>query len=237
MKTTLAYIKQLSKSFYGKFLNKIIDFKIFRSKTLETAFTTIYKANRWGSLESVSGGGSTLSYTVNIRRELPFLFKKYSIRSLLDAPCGDFNWMSQVIRNVNVNYIGGDIVLELINRNNHLYSDLGTFYKMDITKDKLPDVDLMIVRDCLFHLNEQNIMSFFNNFKKSNIKYLLTTTHINDNFEFLNSDIKDGDFRLLDLHAEPFLLPKNVLYAFNDYIDPFPPRKMILIERDAVPNF
>lgn len=220
-----------------KVVNHVIDLWIFRNKKIESVFTTIYRTNRWGDLESVSGSGSTIRYTESIRAELPLIIDKYAISSILDAPCGDFNWMKNVLENTKVNYIGGDIAKPLILRNKLLYSNFGTFIHMDITKDDLPKVDLMIVRDCLFHLSEQNIMSFFINFKKTNIKYLLTTTHINDDFEFLNSDIKDGDFRLLDLHAEPYGLPKNVLYAFNDYIDPFPPRKMILIERDEIPDF
>ena len=36
------------------------------------------------------------------------------IRSILDLACGDFNWMSQVLKNVDVDYIGSDIVEDLI---------------------------------------------------------------------------------------------------------------------------
>lgn len=59
-------------------------------------FTSIYRNNGWGSLESRSGAGSTLASTANIRRELPGLVERLNIRTLLDAPCGDFNWMKEV---------------------------------------------------------------------------------------------------------------------------------------------
>jgi hypothetical protein len=40
---------------------------------------------------------------------------------MLDAPCGDFNWMKEVDLSA-VHYTGGDIVEPLVN-SNHLLSD------------------------------------------------------------------------------------------------------------------
>lgn len=49
-----------------KIIDPFIDYFIFRSQNIETIFTTIYKTNRWGNLESSSGSGSTLKSTENI---------------------------------------------------------------------------------------------------------------------------------------------------------------------------
>jgi hypothetical protein len=56
-------------------------------------FTRIYHQNLWGNSESKSGHGSTVSRTDALRPRLTELAQQLGIRSLLDVPCGDFNWM------------------------------------------------------------------------------------------------------------------------------------------------
>ena len=133
----------------------------------------------WRSKESRSGRGSELEHTENLRKELPELVKKYQVSTLLDAPCGDFRWMQHVLPEMRVNYIGGEIVYDLVERNSR---EFGTgnvsFRHIDITKDQLPAADLMIVRDCLFHLPVKEIYHFLTNFFDSTIDLLLTTSHI-----------------------------------------------------------
>ena len=60
---------------------------------MEATFAPFYTENRWGDPESVSGPGSTLTRTSKLRSELPVFWKEIGARTLLDAPCGDFNWM------------------------------------------------------------------------------------------------------------------------------------------------
>src|ERR1700759_5255204 len=57
-------------------------------------FETIHRANLWSKGESASGPGSSLAYTHNLRTQLPDLLARFSIRTIYDAPCGDFNWMN-----------------------------------------------------------------------------------------------------------------------------------------------
>jgi hypothetical protein len=76
--------------------------------TLNGKFTDIYHKNIWENEESVSGPGSTLEYTV--RDALPTVLDTYSIKTIFDAPCGDFNWMKYVVKGTNIKYTGGDIV-------------------------------------------------------------------------------------------------------------------------------
>ena len=194
---------------------------------IEDRFTQIYEKNHWGDKESISGVGSTVEYTKNIRSELPRIFHKFQISSVFDAPCGDFNWMKLVLNDSKIQYIGGDIVLPLINRNNSLYSRDGVeFIHIDLTKELFPKVDLMICRDCLFHLSYQDIFLVLNNFVNSEIKFLLTTTHIEDDIK--NNNIETGDFRLIDLLSGPFYFSDDVLYQFEDWNDPEPRRQMCL---------
>lgn len=87
----------------------------------QKVFSEIFQKNAWASRESVSGTGSELNRTYHLRRELPVLLSELKIRSLLDLPCGDFNWMAHVDLGA-IHYIGADIIAELIDRNRKLYA-------------------------------------------------------------------------------------------------------------------
>jgi hypothetical protein len=170
-------------------------------------FANIYKINHWGSQESKSGPGSTIEATAVIRKQLPLIIEKYAIQSMVDVPCGDYNWMGTVEKTCS--YIGGDIVAEIIENNKKLYSSKEVKFKLiDITKDALPEVDLIFCRDCLQHLSYANVHKALCNFKSSRSKYLLVTSYPKT---WINRDIKDGGYRALNLRKSPFRLPKPLL--------------------------
>jgi hypothetical protein len=155
-------------------------------------------------LESASGGGSTIQATEKIRKEIPVLFEQLGIRSMVDAPCGDFNWMRKASLPLDM-YYGCDIVSELIEKNKNKYgNEKRQFLNLDITKDELPTADLILCRDCLVHFSYGNIFAAINNFKKSGSKYLLTTTFP---AEQRNKDIITGDWRPINLCKAPFHFP------------------------------
>lgn len=198
-------------------------------------FQDIYKNNKWKNLESRSGSGSTLEYTKELREHFPKLTDEFNIKTILDAPCGDFNWMKELLPNCNIKqYTGGDIVPEIVENNTKEFqADNIKFINLDITKDLLPNADLMICRDCLFHFPLDSIKQFFQNFLRSDIKYILTSTHYNNN-EFKNTNIKFGSFAKLDLFIDPFNFDKNVKYSINDWIDPHPKRRLVLFSKEQV---
>lgn len=213
---------------------KTREFFVFQSSGRNETFRKIYSLNYWNDSESVSGFGSTLKYTEVIRREIPQVVHKYNIKSIFDAPCGDFNWMRYVLSDVSVDYIGADIVPELVAENNQKYgSDRISFVVCDIVSDRLPVCDLMICRDCLFHLEESDIKAFFQSFATSQIRYILTTTHVNEG-TFTNVDIRTGAFRRLDLFSPPYNLADNVKHRMADFIEPEPPRELVLVTRDVI---
>ena len=208
---------------------------ILLKKSNEEKFTFIFKSNYWGADESVSGPGSTIEYTENLRKELPNLFKKFSIRKVFDAPCGDFNWASQLLPALDIEWVGGDIVRSLIDSLNKKYkSEKVSFIHFDLIKEVPPDADLMICRDFLFHLSFEDTKTTLKNFLKSNIPYLLTTTHKNNGKLFVNQDIISGDFRLIDLFSNPYNFPENPLATIQDWIPPFPERQMNLWSREQI---
>jgi len=49
-----------------------------------------------GELESESGPGSSTSFTQGTREYLHDVIERYSVRSIVDVACGDWNWMRHV---------------------------------------------------------------------------------------------------------------------------------------------
>ena len=184
----------------------------------EDRFTWIYESKLWRGSESRSGAGSSLEATRTIRERLPRLIERHGVEHLLDAPCGDFHWMQEVVRELpELRYTGGDIVERLIGENRRRFgSERVRFARLDITRDALPAADLMLVRDCLFHLSYADVSRFLANLARSEIALLLTTTNVIAGQDIENLDIESGDFRPIDIFAEPFGFPPSALEDFDD---------------------
>lgn len=173
-------------------------------KPTAQVFQEIYDRKMWGSEGSVSGQGSSLAETEAVRAALPALIGELGIKSMLDAPCGDFHWMNTV--DFDVDYIGGDIVPDLVTRNQAQYANARRrFTWVDLTADVLPKVDLVFCRDCLPHLAASEIRKAIANIRRSGAKYLLTTTFERNTD---NPDIPTGMFRAINLELPPFSLGK-----------------------------
>jgi SAM-dependent methyltransferase len=171
---------------------------------LSRRFEIITRRKGWGGRESLSGVGSDLDATVTVRKELPKLLQELGVRSLLDAPCGDFHWMKEVSLD-GVTYIGMDVVPSMIETNLSSYSAPNRkFIVGDISGDPLPRSDLILCRDCLVHLSNRLVVKALINFKKSGAAYLLTTTFPDLN---VNRNIPTGNWRPLNLTLPPFNLP------------------------------
>ena len=103
-------------------INYIISAFNYRNNTLKDNFSSIYLKKKWGGIETLSGPGSTLAQTAIIRNEIPKIIKQFNITSILDAPCGDFNWV-QHMQLEECNYIGLDIVQEMIHDNSKKFGN------------------------------------------------------------------------------------------------------------------
>jgi hypothetical protein len=221
-------------------LIKVVNYPVVKLRSRdfqrEVRFTRIYKNNSWRDEESVSGAGSTLKYTKNLRQELPSVLSDHSIRSLFDAPCGDLNWMKQFLSDFEITYVGGDIVQPLIESLNSQYSNERTsFIHIDLVKDGFPKADCMICRDCLFHLSYADTRSLLQNYVDSETSFLLTSTHTNAaHFSNRDLDLDIEAFRLIDLFSTPYNFPNDPLARIDDWIPPWPERQMCLWSRNQV---
>jgi 2-polyprenyl-3-methyl-5-hydroxy-6-metoxy-1,4-benzoquinol methylase len=183
----------------------------YSQKNMQHLFEKIYSLHSWYDEESKSGPGASLKQTETVRQVFSKLLKDFHIKTLLDIPCGDFNWMKDVDLSL-YNYVGADIVNDIIKQNDLIYSKKNKrFVWGDITVSPLPKVDLVLCRDCLVHFSYADISNSITNIKKSRAKFLLTTTFTNRT----NEDIVTGYWRPINLEADPFHFPKP-LQLFNE---------------------
>ena len=178
---------------------------MMRRQESEVVFTEIFQRKDWGDGESVSGPGSSLDATKTVRDELPELLQLLEIRSVLDLPCGDHNWMSGVVDDLTargIQYSGADVVEALIDQNKQSWPER-SFQKLDLVTDKLPEHDAVFVRDCLVHLPYRSIDAALQNIIDSGAKWLIATHFPGRK----NHDIRAGQWRPLDMTVAPFYLP------------------------------
>jgi hypothetical protein len=166
-------------------------------------FSSIFEQNAWGDCESVSGPGSSRVRAALFRADLEALVRGLKVRTLLDVPCGDFNWLGDFDLGIE-RYVGVDIVPALIARNRAKFgSKRRRFLVRDMVCDRLPRVDLIFCRDGLVHLSHAEIFAALRNFKRSGSKWLLTNTFVG---HVANGELPG--WNPLNLQAPPFALPQ-----------------------------
>jgi hypothetical protein len=169
-----------------------------------------------GKRESASGPGSYLSNTNEVRTLLNKTVKEKKISSILDLGCGDWNWMSESINELrsihDVSYIGWDANEKLINELNLTYGDKSTlFQQKDLVIDEYPIVDLIIIRDVLFHLHPKLVKKVLLRVQDSSTPWLISTTYdTQENQDEMtlknNNDLDNWYFHLINLDIQPYNL-------------------------------
>ena len=177
--------------------------RAFQTGSLAQRFEGIYARGDWaiGEDTPLSGTGSSLSATAELRRRLPELLVKLEAQTLLDIGCGDFTWMREL--DLPCKYVGIDIVAGIIQANISAFSGpQHRFLVVNAVSEALPAGDIGLCREVLFHLSFADATALLKNIA-SNCRWLLLTT---DKATWFNSDIESGGARFLNLEASPFLL-------------------------------
>ena len=183
-------------------------------------FERIMRSRFWPSDKSLSGEGSTIAKTIILRKRLAEAFGKLDIRSLVDAPCGDMNWMRHLDFQFD-SYIGIDIVPALIERlrQDEKQSSLSRHFQIgNITTDILPLADAILCRDCLVHLPFSEIKNARSLFENAGFRYLFVTTFPNRQ---TNDDCAVGSWRPLNMEAAPLNWGKPIMILSEDHEPPY----------------
>jgi len=115
----------------------------------------------WKSTETPCGSGSQLRNTINVRNVLPFVVKKYGIRTVNDAGAGDLRWIGKIAWDVDYR------PFDLVPRR-------GEVTALDVTLEVMPEADLILCRHVLNHLSPKLALDALDNFRQSG-RYLLMT--------------------------------------------------------------
>ena len=170
---------------------------------LTDTFNRIYAEGTWGTNvagKGTSGTGSTVEITREYRAYVEDFIKKHSVKSVVDAGCGDWSFSSAMDWG-EASYLGVDIASDVIAavRNKHEKGKI-KFQVGDIT-DELPAAELLISKDVLQHLSNELVHKFIrNNLRKGKYKWVILTNDRGSE----NRDVASGGYRAIDLAAPPF---------------------------------
>ena len=182
-------------------------------------FSDIYANNYWNrGREGVpsSGGGSSVAATAPLRDRLPGLLAELQAQTFMDVGCGDYTWMRTL--DLPCPYIGVDIVGLVIAANQANFGDdKHSFFQRNAIADDLPEADVVLCRDMIFHLSLADGQSALKNILSKPRRYLISTT---DTVTDINGEIITGDFRPRNLLRPPFNLPAPVEVIEDSIVEP-----------------
>lgn len=178
-----------------------------------------------GKIETFSGPGSMVINTENLISKFPEIFKKLNIKTMVDIPCGDFNFMQYIIKD-DIDYIGIDISKNAIQRCKKYENSNIKFFQGDIIKNDIPpNKDLILCKDLTLHLSFEDIKTLLNNIVKSKCKYFACSRYNNGNIK--NKDTYDNRSGLaarpIEITKAPFYFNyeeiEEVNYTLNGLVD------------------
>ena len=204
---------------------------------LKEAFKTAFNDKIWTADgdRSVSGSGSEIRNASTIATWIDALIEIEGVKTVADFPCGDFNWQ-YLFLNDGLEYKGLDIVPEIVKQNTAKTKKRKnvSFSAGDLTSSKLPSADLLIVRDCLVHLSNEDGLKALKNVCRSDIRLLAITSFINLQ---VNTNTVAPIWRAQNLQKAPFNLPTPkaiLLEQCEEANGIFPDKALIVYEVEAI---
>src|SRR5262245_46215747 len=170
---------------------------------LTNTFNRNYDEGTWGkdvAGKGTSGTGSTLEATREYRVYVEDFMKKHSVKSVVDAGCGDWSFSSAIDWG-DASYLGIDIASDVIAAVRNKYEKGRIKFQVGDITDELPAADLLISKDVLQHLSNELVHKFIrNNLRKSKYRWVILTNDRGSE----NRDIASGGYRAIDLTVPPF---------------------------------
>lgn len=176
-----------------------------------------------GERESASGPGSAYKAAQPAISLLEKAIRDHNVERILDLGCGDWNWMKSVnLRTKDgrpIQYLGWDAHADLIQQLNNEYGSSNVCFELsDATQGPLPEADLVIARDILFHMNHALGVKLVSNAKVAAPLFLSTSfLEINENAppkEYL--PIENWGFHKVNLNRAPYDLGSAMIAAFDE---------------------
>jgi len=209
--------------------NEVVYDKFYRTEGKLRSPEQFYSEADWPPKDiiqtSASGVGSNRGYmTVASLRILKDAIMKFSVKSMLDVPCGDVNWiLDSIVTDTLPLYVGLDGASSVIevNKKRFAHHNNKRFEFWDATECIFPRFingttnteqvfDLVHIRDVIQHLTLDQGLKYFCNAFLSGVKVLVTTSHDGEwrGDKLGNIDIEEGGYYDANLFSEPFSFPE-----------------------------
>ena len=196
------FLKKLIPSPVRKYLRKVRDKKVaqeFSGLSNAEVFEKIYEEKRWGNSDienrKYSSGDGTRDKEVvgeYIDAVTVFLSKQEGLKSGLDLGCGDFS-VGVAFCDLFKDYQAMDVAKNVIKENKTIYkSKKVRFSVLDLTSGQIPSTDVILVRQVLQHLSNDEIKKFIKNIE-GKFRHLIVTESLSKSmFFWSNKDIITG---------------------------------------------
>ena len=203
------------------FINKSLGMSEDKIKR-QTTFQNIYDKQIWNNGNSSvprSGPGSALENTGSVISFLDKFIIDKNIKSICDIGCGDLTWIQKTsfFQNQMIMYKGYDIVPSVINDNKNKFPNK-IFDIVDAVNDiytlKNHKCELVIVRDIIFHMKNEEIMKLFKNINNTFTFICITSSRVNKNLDTFDQ----WHFSPKNIKCEPFKIGNNHECVLDEYI-------------------
>lgn len=186
-------------------------------ENLTNIFDGIYKENAWSHR---SGPGSIAEINKPLISFLEHFILRNQISSICDFGCGDWQYM-KFVHLGKASYVGYDVAESVLKANRKSYGRSSVrFEKTPSDLSTLSEADLFISKDTFMHLPNGYVSSVLNEARRKSKLLLLITN--DPGLASINQEIEPGQFRHIDLRANPFCLSPIDLFQYSSQFVPNP---------------
>jgi len=188
----------------------------YQDLTVESTFTQIYATDAWGK---GSGAGSVPVHCLKWIEFMRKFIRAENVHSVVDLGCGDWQFSPYIYHDLNVEYVGYDVVKPVIEANKERWGPQGYDFRHLEFSTHVPeihDAELYVIKDVLQHWSSARITAFLTEVlqSKTRLRYFLVCNCAEPE-DWPEDDIGDGGWRPLFASRPPLsLFTPEVLFHF-----------------------
>lgn len=179
--------------------------------SLEWRFSLVYSLRLWGKEGDGSGAGSSLENTAPAVTFLSSIINERGIETMADLGCGGGALVAAGLLDKCPGlrrYVGLEIAPAVVQRNKRRYgTPQVTFAKADLTKGPLPEVELLVLREVLWHLSNEDALKVLRQCLATGATYLCVSSAENPKGPFNRPKMRSSDYQAVVLTAPPYNFP------------------------------
>mmetsp|Transcript_23297 Transcript_23297/g.43807 ORF Transcript_23297/g.43807 Transcript_23297/m.43807 type:complete len:261 (-) Transcript_23297:90-872(-) len=197
-------------------LNDAVRGTSYLGLSLEETFSQIYATNAWGK---GSGAGSLPAHCLRWIEFVRKFIKEHHVKSVVDLGCGDWQFSPYIYHDLGVEYVGYDVVPQVIEENRSRWASHGfRFQQLEFSSQlaNVQDAELYILKDVLQHWSSARVQDFLSRLRaaKASARFILVCNCAEPE-DWPEMDIMDGGWRPLHATRPPLSnFDPEVLFRF-----------------------